>query len=134
MISKVIYKGDLRTEAVHLKSGNVILTDAPTDNEGKGEAFSPTDLAATSLASCILTIMGIAAQKHDLDISGSKADVNKIMASNPRRIKTIEINITMPANDYSVKEKKILEAAAHHCPVAMSLSDNTKEVIKIIWT
>lgn len=134
MISKVIYKGGLRTEAVHLKSGNVILTDAPTDNEGKGEAFSPTDLAATSLASCILTIMGIAAQKHDIDISGSKADVNKIMASNPRRIKTIEINITMPANDYSAKDKKILEAAAHHCPVAMSLSDNTEEVIKIIWT
>jgi len=133
MISKVIYKGNLRTEATHLKSGNVILTDAPTDNEGKGEAFSPTDLASTSLASCILTIMGIAARNHNLDISGASADVNKIMDSNPRRIKTIEINISMPNNEYTAKDKKILEAAAHHCPVGLSLSDNTEEVINIIW-
>jgi len=133
MISKVIYKGNLRTEATHLKSGNTILTDAPTDNQGKGEAFSPTDLASTSLASCILTIMGIAAQRLDLDISGATADVNKIMASDPRRIKTIEINILMPENEFSAKDKKVLEAAAHHCPVGLSLNDNTEEVIEIIW-
>lgn len=133
MISKVEYKGNLRTEATHLKSGNVIITDAPTDNHGKGEAFSPTDLASTSLASCILTIMGIAADKHGIDIRGAHANVNKIMASNPRRIKTIEINISMPKNGYSSKDKKILEAAAHHCPVGLSLSDQTEEVIKLSW-
>lgn len=134
MISKVIYRGNLRTEATHLKSGNVILTDAPTDNQGKGEAFSPTDLASTSLASCVLTIMGIAAQKHSINIDGATADVNKIMDSDPRRIKAIEIKIQMPKGDYSSKDKKVLEAAAHHCPVALSLNDNTEEIIEINWS
>lgn len=133
MIAKVIYKGNLRTEATHLKSGNVIITDAPTDNQGKGEAFSPTDLASTSLASCILTIMGIAAQNHDIDITGSQAEVIKVMASNPRRIAEINIKLIMPARDYSKKDKKILEAAAHHCPVGLSLHPETKENIIIQW-
>jgi len=133
MISKVIYKGKLRTEATHLRSGNVIITDAPVDNHGNGEAFSPTDLASTSLASCILTIMGIAANAHSINIVGASADVNKIMDSNPRRIKSIEVTIQMPDQNYSDKEKKILEAAAHHCPVAMSLHPDTKEVITINW-
>ncbi|NNE13716.1 MAG: OsmC family protein [Saprospiraceae bacterium] len=133
MIAKVIYKGNLRTEATHLKSGNVIITDAPTDNQGKGEAFSPTDLASTSLASCILTIMGIAAQNHDIDITGSQAEVIKVMASNPRRIAEINIKLIMPARDYSQKNKKILEAAAHHCPVGLSLHPETKENIIIQW-
>jgi len=133
MISKVIYKGDLRTEATHLKSGNVILTDAPTDNHGKGEAFSPTDLASTSLASCILTIMGIAANRHEIDMSGAEASVIKVMASDPRRIARIEIEIKMPDLEYSSKQIKILEAAAHHCPVGLSLNENTEEVINIIW-
>ncbi len=134
MTSKVTYKGKLRTEAVHLKSGNSIITDAPTDNHGKGEAFSPTDLAATSLASCILTIMGIAADKRDIDISGAAAEVTKVMASDPRRIARIEINITMPARDYSTSEKKVLEKAAHHCPVGLSLAEGTEEVITIRWS
>lgn len=134
MISKVIYQGNLRTEATHLKSGNVIYTDAPTDNHGKGEAFSPTDLASTSLASCILTIMGIAANRHDIDIKGTKADVEKIMTSDPRRIGKINITITMPDLEYSSKQKKILEAAAHHCPVGLSLHDETEENIIIHWT
>ncbi|MBT8232587.1 MAG: OsmC family protein [Saprospiraceae bacterium] len=133
MIAKVIYKGNLRTEATHLKSGNVIITDAPTDNQGKGEAFSPTDLASTSLASCILTIMGIAAQNHDIDITGSQAEVIKVMASNPRRIAEINIKLIMPTRDYSQKDKKILEAAAHHCPVGLSLHPETKENIIIQW-
>jgi len=133
MISKVIYKGNLRTEATHLRSGNVIITDAPTDNHGKGEAFSPTDLASTSLASCIMTIMGIAADAHNIDIAGAVADVNKVMDSEPRRIKMIEIIIQMPDHEYTQKEKKILEAAAHHCPVALSLHPDTKEALTIKW-
>lgn len=133
MISTVTYKGNLRTEAKHLKSGNVILTDAPTDNEGKGEAFSPTDLASTSLASCILTIMGISARNKGIDIEGAHAEVHKEMDSNPRRIKTITINIQMPNRSYSDNEKKVLEAAAHHCPVGLSLHDNTEEKITINW-
>ena len=134
MISKVTYQGNLRTEAVHLKSGNVIYTDAPTDNHGKGEAFSPTDLASTSLASCILTIMGIAANRHGIDIIGARAEVEKIMGSNPRRIAKININITMPSQEYSSGQKKILEAAAHHCPVGLSLHDDTEENVIINWS
>jgi uncharacterized OsmC-like protein len=133
MIAHVKYLGHLRTEATHLKSGNKILTDAPLDNKGKGEAFSPTDLAATSLASCIMTIMGIAAQTHDIDMDGTFATVNKIMAADPRRIAKIEIEITMPPKEFSKKERKILEKAAHHCPVALSLNDKTEEIIKINW-
>jgi uncharacterized OsmC-like protein len=133
MISEVVYTGNLRTEAVHLKSGNRIITDAPLDNQGKGEAFSPTDLASTSLACCMMTIMGIAARNHNIDMAGAKAQVNKIMAADPRRIAAIEITITMPKNDYSKKEKKILEAAAHHCPVALSLHPETKEKTTILW-
>lgn len=131
--SSVEYLGNLRTKATHLKSGNVILTDAPTDNHGKGEAFSPTDLAATSLASCLITIMGIAAQTHEIDMTGTKATVQKIMDSNPRRIAEVVIHIEMPKKDFSDKEKAILEKAAHHCPVAMSLHDNTKESITFHW-
>lgn len=131
--AKVTYTGGLRTEAQHLKSGNIIITDAPTDNKGKGEAFSPTDLAATSLASCILTIMGIAAQSRDIDMVGAHAEVTKVMASDPRRISRIEIQIQMPDNKYSEKEKSILEKAAHHCPVGLSLARNTEEVITVLW-
>ena len=133
MIAQVTYQGNLRTEATHIQSGNVILTDAPIDNHGKGEGFSPTDLASTSLASCILTIMGIVAERHDTDISGTSADVNKIMDSNPRRIKKIEIIITMPNRDYNSKQKKLIEHAAHHCPVGLSLHPNTEEDIIINW-
>lgn len=133
MIAQVTYRGNLRTEAKHLKSGNVIITDAPTDNHGKGEAFSPTDLASTSLASCILTIMGIVAERHDIDINGASADVDKIMDSNPRRIKRIEIVITMPHRDYNEKQKKLIEHVAHHCPVGLSLHPDMEEHIVINW-
>ncbi len=133
MTSKVTYTGGLRTSAVHLKSGNTIITDAPTDNRGKGEAFSPTDIFATSLASCALTIMGIKAADKDIDIEGASAEVTKIMASNPRRIARIEINISMPANNYSDIEKKLLEAAAHGCPVGQSIHPDLEEVITIKW-
>jgi len=133
MTSKVLYKGKLRTEATHLRSGNVIITDAPVDNHGNGEAFSPTDLAATSLASCLLTIMGIAANARDIDMEGATASVNKVMTSDPRRIGRIEIEVIMPAKPFTDVEKKILEKAAHHCPVALSLGEKTEEKLTIVW-
>ena len=107
-ISTVEYLGDLRTEAVHLQSGDRILTDAPKDNEGKGEAFSPTDLVATSLASCMISVMGIKARHHGIDINGTKADVVKEMGVNPRHINAIRINIYFPQT-YSKKERELLE-------------------------
>ncbi len=131
--AKVIYQGNLRTEATHLKSGAVIITDAPTDNHGKGEGFSPTDLTSTSLASCILTIMGIAAQRKEIDMTGASAEVTKEMVSDPRRIGRIVINILMPDKPFSAADKKILEAAAHHCPVGLSLAEGTEEVVNIFW-
>ena len=133
MTSKITYQNNLRTAAVHLRSGNEILTDAPLDNRGKGEAFSPTDLLATSLGSCILTIMGIKAADKEIDMTGATAEVNKIMGSNPRRIARLEITIQMPDNQYTEKEKKILEAAAHGCPVGKSLHPDLDEVIQINW-
>jgi putative redox protein len=133
MIAKIKYLGNLRTEATHLRSGNVIYTDAPIDNEGKGEAFSPTDLAATSLGSCILTIMGIAARNHQINIESTEAHIEKVMVSHPRRIAKVGINIFMPKRSFSEKEKKILEKAAHHCPVALSLSPDTEESISFHW-
>jgi putative redox protein len=131
MTSKVTYLGDLRTECKHLLSGQKIITDAPPDNQGKGEAFSPTDLTATSLATCILTTMGIRAR--DLDITGAGAEVTKIMASDPRRISRIEVKITMPKSDFSDKDKKVLEGIARTCPVAMSLSEKIEQVIDFEW-
>ncbi len=133
MTSKIIYNGGLRTEAEHLRSGNKIITDAPVDNRGKGETFSPTDLIATGLGSCILTIMGIKALDKGIDIEGATCEVNKIMASNPRRIARLEVTIQMPDKTFTDKEKKLLEAAAHHCPVGNSLHPDLEEVITIKW-
>ena len=115
------YTGELRTVATHLQSGKTIITDAPVDNQGKGEAFSPTDLLAASLGSCMITIMGIAAQTHGFNIDGTKAEITKIMASNPRRVGEIKIELYFPDIQYSAKEKKIIEAAAFSCPVYLSL-------------
>ena len=131
--AKITYKGGLRTEAVHLKSGTAIITDAPTDNRGQGASFSPTDLVATGLGSCILTIMGIKALDSGIDMEGATAEVEKIMAANPRRIAEIKVFIKMPDKDYTDKEKVMLERAAHHCPVAKSLSENLKESVEIVW-
>jgi len=133
MTSKVIYLGGLRTEAEHLKSGTKIITDAPTDNNGKGEAFSPTDLVAAALGSCMMTIMGIAAHNHEIDMNGAELTVNKVMEPDPRRIGKIEIIMTMPANDYSKKERKILEAAARGCPVGSTIKEGV-ESLQILWT
>ena len=126
---KTIYLGDLRTEMTHLQSGNKVVTDAPTDNQGQGEFFSPTDLVAAALGSCMLTIMGQAARTHGIDIDGTKLEITKVMESSPRRIGEIAIDITLPHN-YEPKQKKILENAADTCPVAKSLHPDTKQTIR----
>lgn len=134
MTSKVIYLGDLRTEAVHLQSQNVIITDAPKDNHGKGEAFSPTDLLATSLASCMMSIMGIVAKRDNMTpIDGTTAEVTKVMYADPRRVGEIHIKMQFPKNNFSDKEKKIYEHAAHTCPVAKSLHPDIKQEIEFVW-
>jgi len=132
MISKVVYKGDLRTEAIHLQSGNTIITDAPVDNEGKGKAFSPTDLVATALASCMLTIMGIVAKRDGIMLEGTTADVEKIMVSNPRRIGEIRLKINFP-HPISGKDQVKLEKAAHTCPVSGSIRNDLNEIVEFIY-
>ncbi|GAA0322238.1 OsmC family protein [Psychrobacter aestuarii] len=118
--SKVRYEGQLRTAAVHLQSDNRIITDAPTDNHGKGEAFSPTDLLATSLASCMLTIMGIKAEQMGIDIAGTSAEVTKIMAADPRRVSEVHVIVTFP-QPLDDKTQTIFYNTALTCPVAKSL-------------
>lgn len=131
--STVLYQGELRTQAIHVRSGKEIITDAPPDNKGKGEAFSPTDLLATSLASCMITIMGISAREHGFDIDGTTAKVWKIMESNPRRVGEIKIDLIFPKNNYSEKEKKFIEKAAFTCPVYQSLHPDLKKTITLIF-
>jgi putative redox protein len=120
MTSKVTYLGNLRTECEHLRSSANFITDAPVDNEGKGEAFSPTDTVATALASCMFTIIGIKARDHKINVEGATAEVTKTMESNPRRISGIKVVISFP-EVYPEKEQKILERAAKTCPVLYSL-------------
>jgi putative redox protein len=132
--STVKYQGQLRTEATHLLSQTIINTDAPKDNRGKGEAFSPTDMVATALASCILTTIGIVAARDNMtDIAGAFAEVTKIMYSDPRKIGEIHIKITFPKNNYSDKERKVYEHTAHACPVAKSLHPDLKQRIEFTW-
>ncbi|MCF8367679.1 MAG: OsmC family protein [Bacteroidales bacterium] len=125
------YLGELRTEAVHQRSGNKIITDAPPDNKGKGEAFSPTDLLATSLGSCMITIMGIAANEHGFNLDGTVAKIWKIMESSPRRVGEIKIELYFPPNNYSEKERKIIERSAYTCPVYLSLHPDLKKTINL---
>ncbi|WP_222983741.1 OsmC family protein [Flagellimonas meishanensis] len=132
MTSKVTYNGELRTTCVHLKSQNEFITDAPTDNNGKGEAFSPTDTVATGLASCMLTVMGIKAQQLEEDLAGATAEVTKHMASNPRRISKIEIKMDLPG-PVSEKNRKILEHTANTCPVHHSLHPDIEKIIEFHW-
>jgi putative redox protein len=120
--AKTKYLGDMRTEIVHLRSGSLITTDAPVDNKGKGENFSPTDMVASALGSCIFTIMGIAAREHAFSIGGSTCTITKIMTENPRRIGEIKIEFDFTVNEYSDKQKKILEYCVKTCPVALSLN------------
>lgn len=127
--STVVYLDTLRTEATHIQSGTSILTDAPTDNQGKGQYFSPTDLLATSLASCMLTIMGITANNHRIQMGLPEAEVLKVMASSPRRVQEIQILIHFPQSNLSEKSKSILEKAALSCPVALSLNEEIKQKV-----
>jgi len=128
---KTIYKGDLRTVAAHLQSGKQITTDAPTDNCGKGEYFSPTDLTAAALGSCMLTIMGIAANTHKFSIDNTEVTITKIMGTDPRRIIEIILEFDFPENNYSDKEKKIIEQCTQNCPVGKSLHPDLKQTIKL---
>ncbi len=129
---ETIYLGDLRSEATHLQSGTKILTDAPTDNHGKGESFSPTDLVATALGSCMLTIMGIAASTGGFEIKGTRLEITKVMAADPRRIGEIRIDVHFPT-DYTDKQRKILENAAQVCPVAQSLHPDCKQTFRFFY-
>ena len=133
MTSKVFYNGALRTTCTHLQSGQSIITDAPTDNNGRGEAFSPTDLVATALATCMITVMGIKANVNNWNIDGAELDVTKLMASEPRRISEIHVIVKMPAGNFDEKTQKILENTARTCPVAMSLHPDIKQLITFIW-
>ncbi len=128
--SKLFYSGDLRTEITHLGSGNLVITDAPLDNKGRGEAFSPTDLLATALASCMVTIMGILAREHGFNIDGTKAEITKIMAAEPRRISEVHVKVTFPPFEYTHEQRTMLRRAAKTCPVALSLHPDIKQVVE----
>ena len=133
MTIETIYTGELRTQATHIASQNAIITDAPVDNNGKGEAFSPTDLLAASLGSCMLTIIGIAADAHGFSIEGAKISITKIMVANPRRVGEIIIDFSFSSNTYSEKERLLIEKAAGSCPVALSLHPDLKQSINFNW-
>lgn len=130
----ITYEGNLRNRAEHLKSGNTLITDAPTDNHGKGEAFSPTDLLCTSLASCMITLMGISAESKGIILGKVHADIEKVMYSEPRRVGEIHILIRLEDKGYSDREKAILENAAMTCPVAKSLHSDIKQEINFSYT
>jgi uncharacterized OsmC-like protein len=132
MTSKITYLGDLRTSSVHLQSGTEILSDAPTDNNGKGEAFSPTDLVANALGSCMMTIMAIKSKDLDVDLVGSTIEITKVMNAEPRRIGKIIVDIKMAAVA-TEKEQTILERAAMTCPVFFSLHPEIQKEIRFSW-
>jgi uncharacterized OsmC-like protein len=131
MTSKIIYEGELRTKAEHLRSGNNIITDAPIDNNGKGEYFSPTDLLATALGSCMLTIIGIYSKKNNINIKGSIAEVTKIMGEEPRCVKTIKVILDFTKINISEKTQKIFKKLAVNCPVALSLDKNIVQEVSL---
>ena len=132
MTATVNYQGNLRTIMLHLQSGSKVITDAPLDNHGKGEAFSPTDLVATALASCMITIMGIKADDLGLDLKGTHATIKKCMSTSPRRISEIEITIFMSKN-FGKDNNKKLERAGLTCPVSQSLHPETKQTIGFVY-
>ena len=133
IMATVEYVGDLRTQAVHLKSGQSITTDAPTDNQGKGEAFSPTDLVSSALSSCMMTIMGQVANREEIDLKGLKAEVIKVMAANPRKIAEIKITFYYRNLKATEVQKQKLKNGALTCPVALSLSESIKQTVEFIW-
>ena len=128
---RTTYTGQLRTEAIHVQSGNKLITDAPTDNKGKGETFSPTDLLATSLASCIFTIMGIKAEESGFIIDGATAKTWKIMAENPRRVAEVRIEFDFSKLNLNAKQKELMQSLVRVSPVPLSLHDNTIQNVSI---
>ncbi|MCC6384268.1 MAG: OsmC family protein [Bacteroidia bacterium] len=126
---KIHYPGELRTEVIHVPSLTKIYTDAPTDNMGKGESFSPTDLLAVALATCMITTMSIKARLKGFDIEGTIADVKKIMTSSPRRVAEVVIEIDFPFSNFTAEQKELLEETAHTCPVALSLNEAVKQTM-----
>jgi len=124
---RIEYIGDLRTKAKHMRSGDEFITDAPLDNQGKGEAFSPTDLLATSLGTCAITTIGIAARTHGFSIDGARVKVTKIMVSDPRRVGEVVVEMNFPPLNYTDKEKEIIKRTAEHCPVNKSLHPDVKQ-------
>lgn len=128
-MATVEYLGNLRTQAKHLKSGNLVITDAPVDNLGKGEAFSPTDLVSAALCSCMMTIMGQVADREGINLKGLTSQVVKIMASNPRKIAEIQITFSHPALQATEVQKQKLQNAARTCPVALSLAESLKQTV-----
>ena len=132
MTTKIHYQGNLRTESTHVKSGTTILSDAPVDNKGKGETFSPTDLMSNALAQCTLTIMGIKANENGWNIDGSHAEMVKVMAANPRRVAEIQIRFMMKGR-FDQKTKTILENAGRTCPVSKSLHPDLVQNLEFVW-
>ena len=130
---KTTYLGDLRTRNIHLQSGNELITDAPTDNRGKGESFSPTDLLATSLGNCIMTIMGIKAMDNGIDLVGTELEITKIMVSDPRRVAEVIVEFYFPKKNYTEEQKKLVESVAGISPVPLSLHPDLKQTIKFNW-
>lgn len=130
---KTTYLGDLRTENIHVQSGSKIITDAPTDNRGKGESFSPTDLLATALGTCIMTIMGMKARDNGIDLVGTEIEIVKIMASAPRRVSEVIIEFNFPKKVYSEEEKLLIESVAATCPVPLSVHPELKQTIRFNW-
>lgn len=124
-----VYLGELRTEATHLRSGNKIITDAPPDNNGKGEAFSPTDLTCASLNSCMMTLMGMLAQREQIDMTGMRSEIVKIMAANPRKIAEVQITFFHENLKATEIQKEKLKRAALTCPVALSLGEDVKQTV-----
>ena len=130
---KTTYLGDLRTENIHIQSGSKIITDAPTDNRGKGEAFSPTDLLATALGNCIMTIMGIKAMDNGIDLVGTEIEITKIMDNDPRRVSEVMMEFNFPKKGYSDEEKRLIESVAGTSPVPLSIHPALKQTIKFKW-
>ena len=135
MTSTILYQGDLRAQMTHLQSGTQVITDAPTDNHGKGEAFSPTDLVASALGSCMISLMGIKMklQGRDSELVGTQVEITKVMYAEPRRIGEVHVRIVFAPNQFSDKDKTILENTARTCPVAVSLHPDIKQVVEFVW-
>ncbi len=134
MTAEIVYKGELRTECKHVTSGSIIETDAPTDNKGKGARFSPSDLIAAALGSCIITTIGIKMENGDLDFSGTQVNVSKVMLSNPRRVGEFVVDIHFPKHlRLNDKQKTMVEHLAHVCPVAKSLHPDLTQTVNFFY-